>query len=245
MMLESNWKETNDSKIEFKFLSFKLAKIIVDLIYGKVYWGILEKVEYIRLYQFADQYDIIALKFADQYDIIALKNAVKNSLVLTPLNIVEYTNLVAETKIDEFIRYCIDYLILCSQYSFPIKDSESITDSVKLQIADRVFSSPFLKRNVEDENVYRMSKHSIKKENENVDPFGPHICALPELQMPSLLLPNNVPLDFNPFLEFLLSQMQQQKPLEEYQQQFLIWQQQQLQQWQIMMNDFALKQQPF
>uniref|UniRef100_A0A914Q0B3 BTB domain-containing protein n=1 Tax=Panagrolaimus davidi TaxID=227884 RepID=A0A914Q0B3_9BILA len=141
-MFESNWKESVEQKIEFKNLSFKLAKIAIDSFYGIKYWRFLDKIEYIQLFQ-----------FADQYDITSLKNAVKNSIILTPKNVVEYTNLVAENKCDELIRHCIDYLILCSQFSLEIKDVDKITDTVKIQIADRMFSSPVQKKNIENENT--------------------------------------------------------------------------------------------
>uniref|UniRef100_A0AC34F7X7 BTB domain-containing protein n=1 Tax=Panagrolaimus sp. ES5 TaxID=591445 RepID=A0AC34F7X7_9BILA len=61
-MLESKWKESVEGKIEFSFLSFKLAKIAIDALYGQKYWRLLDKNEYLQLYQFADQYDISALK---------------------------------------------------------------------------------------------------------------------------------------------------------------------------------------
>uniref|UniRef100_A0A914PWX4 BTB domain-containing protein n=1 Tax=Panagrolaimus davidi TaxID=227884 RepID=A0A914PWX4_9BILA len=143
-MFESNWKESLEEKIEFKNLSFKLAKTATDLFYGLKYCGFFGKIEYIQLFQ-----------FADQYDITSLKNAVKNSVILTPKNVVEYTNLVAENKCDELIRHCIDYLILCSQYSLEIKNVDKITDAIKIQIADRIFSSPVQKKNIENENIYK------------------------------------------------------------------------------------------
>uniref|UniRef100_A0A914QZE8 BTB domain-containing protein n=1 Tax=Panagrolaimus davidi TaxID=227884 RepID=A0A914QZE8_9BILA len=61
-MFESDWKESLEGKIEFKNLSFKLAKIAIDLFYGIKYWRLLDKIEYIQLFQFADQYDITSLK---------------------------------------------------------------------------------------------------------------------------------------------------------------------------------------
>uniref|UniRef100_A0A914Q8H3 Uncharacterized protein n=1 Tax=Panagrolaimus davidi TaxID=227884 RepID=A0A914Q8H3_9BILA len=61
-MFESDWKESVEQKIEFKNLSFKLAKIAIDSFYGIKYWGYLDKIEYIQLSQFADQYDITHLK---------------------------------------------------------------------------------------------------------------------------------------------------------------------------------------
>uniref|UniRef100_A0A914PWR8 BTB domain-containing protein n=1 Tax=Panagrolaimus davidi TaxID=227884 RepID=A0A914PWR8_9BILA len=159
-MFELSWKETTEEKIEFKFITFKLAKIAIDLFYGIKYLGFLDKIEYIQLFQ-----------FADQYDITPLKNAVKNSIILTPKNVVEYTNLVAENKCDELIRHCIDYLILCSQYSLEIKDVGKITDTVKIQIADLMFLSEFIKKDVEDENIHRVNQHLPDKRNDNIDPF--------------------------------------------------------------------------
>uniref|UniRef100_A0A914R7N5 BTB domain-containing protein n=1 Tax=Panagrolaimus davidi TaxID=227884 RepID=A0A914R7N5_9BILA len=143
-MFETKWKESVEGKIEYSFLSFKLAKIVMDLFYGKKYWRFLDKIEYIQLYQ-----------FADQYDITSLKNAVKNSIVLTPQNVVEYLNLVTESKSEELIRYCIDYLLTCIKYSHPMKDVQLLTNDVKLQIADLVLTSEILKVNIEKENVSR------------------------------------------------------------------------------------------
>uniref|UniRef100_A0A914Q119 BTB domain-containing protein n=1 Tax=Panagrolaimus davidi TaxID=227884 RepID=A0A914Q119_9BILA len=155
-MFELEWKETIEGKIEFKNLSFKLAKIAIDLFYGKKYWRFLAKDEYLQLYQ-----------FAEQYDIISLKHAVKNSILLIPQNIIEYLNLVFESKCDELIQHCIDYLIICTQYSLPIKDINSISNDAKILIAERMLFSPLLKKNIKDENKTRVSNHSAENQNDN------------------------------------------------------------------------------
>uniref|UniRef100_A0A914PSW4 BTB domain-containing protein n=1 Tax=Panagrolaimus davidi TaxID=227884 RepID=A0A914PSW4_9BILA len=62
MLEEPKWKESMEGRIEIPLLPFKLLEIAIDAFYGEKYPKFLNPKEYIQIYQFADQYDITALK---------------------------------------------------------------------------------------------------------------------------------------------------------------------------------------
>uniref|UniRef100_A0AC34GBM1 BTB domain-containing protein n=1 Tax=Panagrolaimus sp. ES5 TaxID=591445 RepID=A0AC34GBM1_9BILA len=112
----------------------RIVKNIVNLCYGITPKARPSKEEYIQLWSMANKYEM-------EY----IKSVIKSSMVFTPQNICEYSNLAFSLGYMEFLDECVDYLIVCSQYSFPIKNFDSLDNFVKNLLKQKTDSANFKK----------------------------------------------------------------------------------------------------
>uniref|UniRef100_A0A914ZDH8 BTB domain-containing protein n=1 Tax=Panagrolaimus superbus TaxID=310955 RepID=A0A914ZDH8_9BILA len=105
----------------------KIVKTIINLCYGVTPKTPLIIEEYAQL-----------LSFAIKYEMEYIKSVIKASIVLTPQNICEYSNLAVKHGCIEFFDECFDYLIICLQYSYPIKNFDALNADIKDLLAERI-----------------------------------------------------------------------------------------------------------
>uniref|UniRef100_A0AC34FEH0 BTB domain-containing protein n=1 Tax=Panagrolaimus sp. ES5 TaxID=591445 RepID=A0AC34FEH0_9BILA len=77
-----------NGKYDIPNVPYKIVQIAIDLLYGIKYEKFLTKEELITLYQ-----------FGENYSMVAIKEAVKNCTPLTLSNLREYLTLAAEKKL--------------------------------------------------------------------------------------------------------------------------------------------------
>uniref|UniRef100_A0AC34GBR2 BTB domain-containing protein n=1 Tax=Panagrolaimus sp. ES5 TaxID=591445 RepID=A0AC34GBR2_9BILA len=112
----------------------RIVKTIVNLCYGITPKARPSKEEYIQLWSMANEYGM-------EY----IKSVIKSSMVFTPQNICEYSNLALSLGYMEFLDECVDYLIVCSQYLFPIKNFDSLDNFIKDLLGQKI-DSPYFKK---------------------------------------------------------------------------------------------------
>uniref|UniRef100_A0AC34FBF5 BTB domain-containing protein n=1 Tax=Panagrolaimus sp. ES5 TaxID=591445 RepID=A0AC34FBF5_9BILA len=76
------------------------------------------------------------------------KKAVKECIILTPLNICTYLTVAFEKKFNDLVEYCIDYLIIWSQCGTAVKGLLSLSNEIKLLYADKKFKDDELQHDI-------------------------------------------------------------------------------------------------
>uniref|UniRef100_A0AC34FBC4 BTB domain-containing protein n=1 Tax=Panagrolaimus sp. ES5 TaxID=591445 RepID=A0AC34FBC4_9BILA len=108
-LFERQWKETTERKCIIPDFSYKIVKIAMEILYGKMCGEYLIIEEIVSLYQ-----------FADKYDMQILMGAVKERTIHTPFNVCEFLTVAFERKCDNLVTYCIDYIKSCFQNEIKI-----------------------------------------------------------------------------------------------------------------------------
>uniref|UniRef100_A0A914PH38 BTB domain-containing protein n=1 Tax=Panagrolaimus davidi TaxID=227884 RepID=A0A914PH38_9BILA len=149
-MFENDWKEAIEGIVAIPDFPFKTVKTAIELCYGSLLHSDTNIEEIILLFH-----------FADKYDIEELKDTIKEVILITPNNICEYANLFCEENCAELVNICIDRLIVYFQYSYSVKDLDSLNNDIKLQFFSQASTSESLKKdfpfdfykNKNDENL--------------------------------------------------------------------------------------------
>uniref|UniRef100_A0AC34FYA9 BTB domain-containing protein n=1 Tax=Panagrolaimus sp. ES5 TaxID=591445 RepID=A0AC34FYA9_9BILA len=145
---EYKWKEKEENKYEIQDFPYKTVQNAIEYCYELINIDKLEEI-------------ILLFKFADKYDMKELKDDLVESLALTPLNLVEYSNLFFQNNLEEFLEKCYIYFLHCKSFSIPIKDLELLNVEIKNTFVMKMFS------NVPDDKIPEPSDHTTDQEWNN------------------------------------------------------------------------------
>uniref|UniRef100_A0A914PF56 BTB domain-containing protein n=1 Tax=Panagrolaimus davidi TaxID=227884 RepID=A0A914PF56_9BILA len=134
------WKETMEHRMQIPDFSHKIVDLAIDLLYGGSFVRYTFE-EHVQLYQ-----------FADKYEMVKLKKVAKQGIILTPNNSCEMSNFFIKLPHQELIDYCVDYLFVCSQYSYHIKDFDEIDPQIHSLVFKKLFTFPDFKKDLKVEN---------------------------------------------------------------------------------------------